>query len=156
MKRLRIVAIRPYSARIRSQVFATLDALGARVETAVEEGATDDEALKAVRGAQADVLLIPFHAHRDRTGALVHGLRLIERIRAEIPAHASTPILCPISTVGLAAAGLLAARVGEPVLEGVLLIHEDELSEAELPVVIERFLLDSHPLLSTGAGRTEP
>lgn len=143
MNRLRIVAIRPYSARIRSQVFATLEALDARVQTAIKEGATDDEALEAARSAEADVLLIPFHAHRDRKGALVHGLGLIERIRAEIPAHASTPILCPISTVGLAAAGLLSARIDEPVFDRVLLIHEDELDEAELPELIERFLLEA-------------
>lgn len=146
MNRLRIVAVRPYSARIRSQVFATLEALGARVETAIEEGATDDEAVEAVRGASAHALLIPFHAHRDRSGALVHGLRLIERIRAEIPVHASTPILCPISTVGLAAAGLLSARIDEPVFERVLFIHEDELDEVDLPELIERFLLDTGTL----------
>jgi len=146
MNRLRIVALRPYSARIRSKVFTTLATLGARVKTAVEEGATDDEALKSARRAEADVLLIPFHAHRDWTGALVHGLGLIERLRAEIPAHASTPILCPISMVGLAAAGLLSARLDGPMLDRVLLIREDELDEADLPELIERFLLESGTL----------
>lgn len=143
MGTMRIAALRPYSARIRSHVFSTLEAMGAEVTTLVEAHATDDEAVDAVRRTAADVLLIPFHAHRDRLGELVHGLGLIERIRAEVPAHASTPVLCPISNVGLAAAGLMAARVDSPVLEGVLLVHEDELGEHDLPPLIERFLYEA-------------
>ena len=111
MNGLHVVALRPYSARIRSRVFGTLERLGARVTAHVEEGVPDDHTLAAMRATPADVLLIPFHAHRDRNGELVHGLTLIERIRTELPAHAATPILCPISTVGLAAAEL---RVNKP------------------------------------------
>jgi hypothetical protein len=140
MTTLRVLALRPYGDRIRSRVFATLRALDARVSTLVEARATDDEALAALRDVEADALVIPFHAHQDRQGTLVHGLRLIGRIRRELPTHAATPILCPISNVGLAAAGLMAARLEEPVLEGVLLVHEDELGEAALLHLIRSFL----------------
>jgi hypothetical protein len=71
MGTLRVAALRPYDARIRSHVFGTLEAMGAAVSTVVETGATDAEALDALRRVAAEVLLIPFHAHRDRRGELV-------------------------------------------------------------------------------------
>ncbi|MAQ13884.1 MAG: hypothetical protein CMN30_03705 [Sandaracinus sp.] len=140
MNGLHVVALRPYSARIRSRVFGTLERLGARVTAHVEEGVPDDHTLAAMRATPADVLLIPFHAHRDRNGELVHGLTLIERIRTELPAHAATPILCPISTVGLAAAELLQTRVDAAILHHVLFLPESELSSVTLPDTIATFV----------------
>lgn len=138
--KLRVSALRPYSARIRSRVFAALAKLGAEVTTAAEAGATNDEAVAAARRAIADVLLIPFHAHRDHRGELVDGLSLISRIRAEVPEHAHTPIVCPISDVGLAAAGLMAARVDESAFAGVLLLHEDDIAKGDLAQRLGVFL----------------
>ena len=142
MSRLRptVLALRPYSRRIRSKVFPALKAIGADVEVAVEAGASDHEAVAAIRDAPADALLIPFHAHRDSAGVLVHGLGLIERIRRDARLHQRTPVLCPISNVGLAAAGLMAARDDGPSMERVLLIYEDDLDDADVPGLVGGFL----------------
>ena len=138
--KLRIAAVRPYPARIRSRVFETLERIGATVESAVEPGVSDDSAMRTLAGVRADVLLIPFHAHRDANGDVVHGLTLIERLRTGDDLHSRTPILCPISNVGLAAAGLMTSRVEEDLLDRVLFIYEDELDEAGVGDVVETFL----------------
>ena len=111
-----------------------------RVDALVEAGEGNDAAIALVEATRADVLLIPFHAHRSHTGELLDGLTLIQRIRAEVPIHATTPILCPISNVGVAAAGLMKSRLGGPFLQRVLLIYEDDLGRPSLPGEITKFL----------------
>lgn len=124
---LRIVALRPYSARIRSKVFAVLERLGAEVETTAEPSASDAEAAASLRGLKADALLIPFNAHRDRAGRLVHGLSLIRRVREEVAEHRRTLVICPVSRVGLAAAELLSPGLDDPLLQPLLVLHEGQL-----------------------------
>ena len=139
MTALRVGALRPYSARIRSRVFATLDALGAEVEVLAPAGASDDQAMQAVRRANVDVLLVPFNAHRDAAGGNLNGLSLIERIRSD-PSYNRVPILCPISNVGLAAADLATSRRKDDGFSAVLFLREDELSSPNLVQTIAEFL----------------
>ncbi len=139
MATLRVGALRPYSARIRSRVFEALDTLGAEVAVLAPASSTDDEALRAVRRAEFDVLLIPFNAHRDSTGDGVHGLTLIERLRSEA-SYAEVPIICPISDVGLAAADLVTSRRDGDGFSGVLFLREDDLNSPSLVQAIAEFL----------------
>ena len=134
-----VAAVRPYSRRIRSRVFRILDDLGAEVQTVAPAGEPDLATIEAVRRSAANVLLVPFHAHKDRHGQLVHGLDVIRAVRQRVPRHAATPVICPISRVGMAAAGLLSSRIDEP-LDPLLLLEEEHLSAADLPARIERFL----------------
>lgn len=138
----RVIAVRPYPPHIRSRVFAVLEDLGlaiARTDV-VPTGTPDDEVLARLRRERCDVLLVPFHAHPDRNGQLVHGLGLISKIRRELPVHHGTLIVCPVSNVGLAAAGLMMARHPETDFDGVLFLHEDELEEREVKQLIADFL----------------
>ena len=143
MSNVRVAAVRPYGRRIRSRIFGALESLGARVDILVEPQSTDAEALAAVRGTDAHVLLIPFHAHRDKRGELVNGVELIGRIRADVASHRATPVLCPISGVGLAAAELMATRVGERLLANTLFLRADELDADGIRRTIETFLHDA-------------
>ncbi len=138
MATLRVGALRPYSRRIRSRVFEALETLGAEVAVLAPAGTPDGKALRAVRRARFDVLLIPFNAHRDSAGDGVHGLTLIERLRSE-PAYAQIPIICPISNVGLAAADLVTSRQEGDGFSGVLFLREDDLNSA-LAETITAFL----------------
>jgi hypothetical protein len=134
----RLVAVRPYHVAIRARVLALLaDADCALAPDDVVPMGTDDvTALSWLRVRCAphppDVLLIPFHHHRDVHGAHIDGLTFARRLHDELPALRDVPIVMPASTVAVAGArlalGAHAARPVPPALrERVLLLPEDEL-----------------------------
>jgi hypothetical protein len=157
----RLVVVRPYPARIRSRVLRVLEEAGLRAasEDVLPAATPDDEVLHALRPAPGLVLLIPFHAHRDREGGSVNGLDLIRRIREEVPALERTPIVCPISDVGLAAAGLMLTRLDEALFARVLFLYEDELDDDGIERVVRAFLQDrrgsTHPAALLGGPERE-
>lgn len=151
---MRGVAVRPYARQIRARVFSLLTTTGVRVDDAdvVEAGTPDREVLESLGERRCDVLVVPFHAHNDRDGNAVHGLDVIARVRAELPLHRSTPIICPISNVGLAAAGLMLSRMGEEALGPILFLHEDELDDAGITSLVEAFVEEIDPRYGTPPG----
>ena len=120
-----------------------LESLGARLTVIVEPGAPDEEALRALARCGDPVLLIPFHAHRDRHDQLVHGLSVISQLRESQLPQRALPVLCPISSVGLAAAELMTSRTHEASLARVRFISESELGHPDLPGSIRAFLLET-------------
>ncbi|HJL20426.1 MAG TPA: hypothetical protein RMH99_32465 [Sandaracinaceae bacterium LLY-WYZ-13_1] len=138
----RLVVARPYTARIRSRVFGILERCGLRPadDDVLPAGLSDDEVLARLEPSTGLVLLIPFHAHRDARGQTLNGLDLIRRLREERPGFERTPVLCPISNVGLAAASLMLSRYDEALFERVLFLHEDELDDADAERTVRAFL----------------
>ena len=130
----RVSVVRPYGRQIRERVFALLDRAGLspREEDVIPKGTDDEQVVATLRRQRPDVLVIPFHAHRDGRGETVNGLDLIERLLEEAPELSSLPILMPASMTALPAAHLrlspLAPRpLPERVRSRILLIDESDL-----------------------------
>lgn len=132
---LKVLPVRPYARSIRERVFALLRAVKLEVDevNTVPPGTTDLEAIQQIERLHPDVLLVPFHAHRDHHGAAVNGLELLTKI-GERPRFARTPFVMPVSGMGEAAFDLLITRVdaGEPLaaaLERTFLLREKDLDD---------------------------
>lgn len=145
----RVYVLRPYSQRIRARVETALASVGLSIVDDVPAGTPDERVLEWLRTRTApDALLVPFHAHRDQRGELVHGFELVRRFRRELPFYESIPVISPVSDLGLAAAGLLAARDDQRALiENLLLLRESEL-DGDLSFILRNFLRSS----KSGAG----
>ncbi len=142
---LRLVAVRPYPIAIRARVLALLGQAGCVLAEAdaIPMGTDDATALAWLKTRCSprppDVLLIPFHRHRDTRGEHVDGLGVARRIEDEVPALRDVPIVMPASSVVVAgvrvALGPHAARPLPPALRArVLLLPEGEL---DLPATRE-------------------
>lgn len=130
----RVYVVRPYDSRIRDRIFPALSRLDLtiRPDDVIPPKTPDADVLRWLRARPApEALLVPFHAHRDVDGELVHGLEVIRQIREELPGFARIPIFAPISNLGLAAANLMLARY-EGQMDQVLFLYVDDLSDAEL------------------------
>ena len=98
-----MMVVRPYHSTMRTRVFALLESAGLCSAGAqrVEPGTPDDDALAAIVEARPDVLLIPFHAHRDQAGNRLDGLTLSGRLHL-LPDAPQAPILMPITPMASA------------------------------------------------------
>lgn len=136
---LRIVVVRPYRASLRDRVFGLLSQVGLNLDVAITIPAAtpDDEIVASLQTLSTDLLVVPFHAHRDRLGRRVNGVELLPRLRAG--RHTRTRVVAPVSGVGMAAAELLTSRLGA-VLGPTLFLPEDQLDVMETRRVLEAFL----------------
>ncbi len=100
--RYKAIAVRPYPNPLRARVLSVLSAAGIEVEIPLElEGAaTNDEVVAYLRGRGPDVLLVPYHALRDRLDERTSGLDLVVRIRTELPELRDVPVVMPLSVFG--------------------------------------------------------
>ena len=96
--------------------------------------------LQQLGRTDAELLVLPFHAHRDSEGQLVNGVELLPRIRLELARHRATPAICPVSQVGMAAAELLRSHVDADLLGPTLFVPEDELDTEHTRYAIARLL----------------
>ncbi len=143
--RRNVTAVRPYEyeENIRSRVFAHLAAAGLELapEHIIPAGTRDDDALLIVLKRPAHVLLVPFHAHRDASGALITGLEFLKRLDREAPQLARCPVLMPVTTT---AAAVVDAYLSSPVRrvgtssERVLVLPEKQLDDPGLADQIRR------------------
>ena len=136
----RTVVVRPYARSFRGEVFAALERAGCELVSTVPAGTPDRAVVEHLATLDCDLLLMPFHAHRDEHGELVNGLELLLALREQGSRHALTPVLCPVSKVGLAAAGLITSRTGGELPGPVLLVEEDDLEASRLEGQLRRFL----------------
>lgn len=128
----RLVIVRPYLPRIRARISAALARLGYDVSSAVviPRGTPDDDAVKQLGALPApDALLMPFNAHRDGVGHVSDGLTLMLRIRAELPAFATTHVVMPLSQVGSAGYVLRKTQLGVDHPRNYALVEEAELDD---------------------------
>jgi hypothetical protein len=155
----RVIAVRPYPIAIRARVVALLAQADCVLapDDMIPMGTDDATAIAWLTTRCSlrppDVLLIPFHHHRDASGASVDGLRCACRIEDELRFLARVPIVMPASSIVVAGVRLAlsrhAARPVPPALrERLLLLPEDEV---DLPATREavRAHLDRHR--ATGA-----
>jgi hypothetical protein len=123
------VLARPYDVRIRQRVQGLLTSIGVPIDerAVIRSGMPDDEAAQAIPRMRANIVIAPFHAHRDWTGQSVDGLGLLLRLAALRSAF-PWQVVMPVSRVG-AAAVMLRAQIELPatVKERVLILCEDEL-----------------------------
>ncbi len=138
-----VLPVRPY---IRLRVFTLLRSLGLEVDESdvMPAGMRDAEVLRLLQQHRPSVLLIPFHAHRDASGAPLNGLDILPRLR-ELPHLAATPIVMPISEIGEASFDLLVSREHpgselSAVLERTFLLRTRELDAPNLTERLERHL----------------
>lgn len=138
-----VTVVRPYGDAVRVRVFALLERAGLRIrdENVIPPRTSDEEVIERLRGRRPEVMLIPFHAHRDADGAVVNGIDLVDKLMRELPELVGTPVLMPVSLVGLAGARLrLSATATTPLPEevraSVLLLDESRLGEEGLAEVV--------------------
>lgn len=137
--RRNVTAVRPYEdeENIRSKVFAHIAQAGLELapKDIIPPGTTDDDALLIVLKRPTHVFLVPFHAHRDASGALITGLEFLKRLDSEAPQLARCPVLMPVTTTAEAVVSAYLSsptrRVGA-LSERVLVLPETRLGDSAL------------------------
>jgi len=87
-----VTVVRPYGRSIRQRVFALLERAGLVVQEAdvIPKGTSDESVLERLRERPPEILLIPFHAHRDEHGESLNGIAIAERLapaRLQVQMH---------------------------------------------------------------------
>lgn len=103
---LRFAVVRPYDDRFRARVFAFLTGLGFAPPPPSQVcavGTPDDEAAAFVEALDPfpDLLLVPFHQHKDPSGRIIDGIGVIQRLSAELIAR-KVPFLMPVTDFAFA------------------------------------------------------
>ncbi len=145
-----VTVVRPYGPSIRQRVFALLERCGLVVLEAdvIPKGTSDERVLEKLRERPPEILLIPFHAHRDQNGDGLNGIAIAERLAAALPSLARVPILMPASTVALPGARLRLSPLGSHPLSDdlrarILLIDESALDQPETVAAILHHVRDA-------------
>jgi hypothetical protein len=127
--------IRPYAVHIRERVFSLLESLGFSVERErfIPSKLSNREVRRRLEQIEAELLLIPFNAHRDSDGQPVNGLEVLALV-AQVPALAEVPIVMPLSPMGEAAHELLLSRVAAESGVREVLARTILLRTTELPI----------------------
>lgn len=103
----KILVVRPYDDRFRAQVLELLGEVG--FDTAdlrvIPAGTSDVECAEAIRAAApgVDLLLVPFHTHKDGNGALVDGVGPLLLLDEE-SVQSLPPVVMPVADFSFAAA----------------------------------------------------
>jgi hypothetical protein len=143
--RYKAIAARPYPNPLRGRVLALLTQLGVEVEVPVqlEGAATNDEVAAFLRGRRPDLLLIPFHAQRDRQDERTSGLDLVAKLRAEVPDLREVQVFMPVSVFGRVA---FEAAWKTAALAAVEPLFEEDLEDAAvLPRLLDTLRRQHRP-----------
>lgn len=125
----RVLAVRPYGARVRNRVEALLERAGLVMDDAViPEGTTDDEAVRAVLASRHAILVVPFHGHRDTRSASIDGLAFVRALE-QAAGSRRFRVLMPVSSFGAASVAL--AEEAGTLPASVLVLPEDALEHPE-------------------------
>jgi hypothetical protein len=136
----KFVVVRPYDSRIRERVFGHFQRAEISQDTGIRipPGTSDEEAIERLRVVKGQILLIPFHGHRDDSGTFVNGLVFAKALEKELPALNQAVIIMPVSRFVAGGARLL-WEMGDsgvpfsPALKArILLIFEEELDDKNL------------------------
>lgn len=145
-----VTVVRPYGPSIRQRVFALLERSGLVVRDAdvIPKGTSDESVIEKLRERPPEILLIPFHAHRDERGEDVNGIAVAERLAAALPSLAGVPILMPASTVALPGARLKLSPLGPHPLSDelrarILLLDESALDQPGTVAAILHHIRDA-------------
>lgn len=92
------VVVRPYSTHIRDRIVALLKRVNIEVE--IDEVLTgpipDEDAVHHLLEKKVDVLLIPYHALKDKHGEFTTGLNLVRKLRTQSK-YKRTPVIMPVT-----------------------------------------------------------
>lgn len=138
--RYKAIAVRPYPNPLRARVVDLLARAGVAVEVEPElEGAvTNDEVVAHLKGRRADVLLVPYHALRDKQDERTTGLEVVARLRSEVPELREALVVMPVSVFGHLAFEA-AWRQEQP--DAVLPLLEDDLDDESFVLALRTALL---------------
>jgi serine/threonine protein kinase len=136
-QRRSVTAVRPYRDAIRERVFQQLERAGLVIEpeSVIPVGTSDEDALDAVIASANDILLVPFHGHRDASGKRVDGLSFIELLDARVGGHFRWRVIMPASSFAAAAMSLAmsnSSRLREELKRAIFVIHEEDLDGDDL------------------------
>ena len=136
-----VAVVRPYFESLRAQVFDVLGRAGIEMDRAqvLERGSSDEQALRWLGALDPDVVLLPFHPHRDDSGRHVDGIELAFEIGRAFGERCPA-IIVPVSMASAPAAGLVRARavasdsVNRSTNEKILLVHQRDLQAGPVEV----------------------
>ena len=142
------VAVRPYPGPFRGKVFELLASAGVGVETPAQLGdaASNEDAVRHLRGLRPDLLLVPFHVVRNGDGDRTSGLELVAKLRTEVSRFREVPVIMPVSVFAR-----LAFEASWKALpqDSVLPLFESAIDEPRTRSALARFLT------TTSAGPAE-
>jgi hypothetical protein len=138
-------AVRPYGEGIRVRVFSFLASMQLDLADGqiVEPGTPDDEAARMIDGFDADLLLLPFHLHRDRDGRAVDGVGVALQLSPAFMRR-RVPILMPVS--GFSEGASFPRRLDEltqtrpDVIRTLVPMPESQIGDAEIRARIASML----------------
>lgn len=138
--RYKAIAVRPYPNPLRARVVDLLAQAGVTVDVSPElEGAvTNNEVVARLKGRRPDVLLVPFHALRDKQDERTTGLEVVSRLRSEVPELRETLVVMPVSVFGHLAFEA-AWRLEKP--DAVLPLVENDVDDASFVLDLRAALL---------------
>jgi hypothetical protein len=94
-----------------------------------------------LRGKRPDVLLVPYHALRDRQDERTSGLDLVARLRAEIAELREALVVMPVSVYGRVA---FEAAWREQRPEAILPVVEEDLDDEKTVPALREALRERH------------
>jgi len=140
----RVLIVRPYPTRMRTRVFTLLHSamLDMNSGRQIPAGTSDADAIEGIMETKPDVLLVPFHAHRDAQGQRLDGLTLCGKLYGILGAS-PIPVLMPVTPMAGASLRLMThtgkhADLYRDLLERhILLVPDGEVDEHEtIPRVV--------------------
>lgn len=143
--RYKAIAARPYPNPLRARVFHLVTQLGVEVEVPpeLEGAATNEDVVRYLQSRRPDLLVVPFHAQRDRQDERTSGLDLVSRVRADIPELSKVPVFMPVSVFGRVA--FEAAWRAAPLDAVEPLFEEDLEGVSSLPRLLETLRRQHRP-----------
>lgn len=138
-----VFVVRPYHPKIRKLVLQLLEGVNGLIPEGwmSSERATDKEVILNLSHIRPDMLLIPFHAHRDAKGYAVNGISTLITLQNAYSWCHAIPVVMPVSKYAGQGYQLTLNELnnGTP-MANVFTIHEDDLSSATLPGQLRSFL----------------
>jgi hypothetical protein len=129
------VVVRPYPAQIRKRVFAFLEENGFEPGAEIAVGTPDAEAAAALDHSDHDLVLLPYHKHKDSEGAWVNGLGVARELGEAVIAR-RVPILMPVDEFTFASSfqrELRELNEANPAIAALLVVmREGEIGSAEI------------------------
>lgn len=152
----RYAEVRPHRGSMRERVAAFLAEIGYErgTDMCIEPGTSDEVAADWASRTQADLLVLPFHVHRDEAGRVVDGVGVASRLGEPLLSR-GVPIVMPVSDFSREASfarRFEELRAGRPdVWERVVVLGESDVGSQDIARAIRRRAREVTLRFKTGA-----
>ena len=108
---IQVLFVRPYGERIQSEVQRVVISAGFDAEgiESIEAGTSDELALSRTLAVKPELMVIPFHVHRDAEGRELNGLEFLRKLRELDESMCRVGVLMPVSDASRATLRLRAS-----------------------------------------------